>query len=144
MILPWTGDELSRGQTGGWRTHTDTHTHRQTQATTIPEGQTWPRVKKGKMHAIKQIKICPEYRDMLPRPRLDFPGTTGSWQTSLGLSSMSRYSANIYDIYIIIEDIKNNACTMNNDFLVTSRVICQLFSPVTKSRVEIIGKSPHE
>ena len=26
-------------------TRTDTHTHRQTQATTIPEGQYWPRVK---------------------------------------------------------------------------------------------------
>ena len=24
-----------------------------------------------KMYAIKQIKICAEYRDMLPRPRLD-------------------------------------------------------------------------
>ena len=26
--------------------------------------------KNSKMHAIKQIKICAEYRDMLPRPRL--------------------------------------------------------------------------
>ena len=26
---------------------------------------------KWKMYAIKQIKICAEYRDMLPRPRLD-------------------------------------------------------------------------
>ena len=25
--------------------HTDTHTHIHTQATTIPEGQNWPRVK---------------------------------------------------------------------------------------------------
>ena len=33
---------------------------------------------------------------------------------------------------------------MNNDFLVTSEVICQWFSRVTKSRVKIIGKSPHE
>ena len=53
---------------------------------------------------IKQIKICAEYRDMLPRPRLDLSGTPGlrpiglspgSWQTSLGLGSMSRYSAQI-------------------------------------------------
>ena len=29
-------------------TRTDTHTHRQTQATTIPEGQYWPRVKMGR------------------------------------------------------------------------------------------------
>ena len=59
---------------------------------------------KRKMYAIKQIKICAEYRDMLPRPRLDLSGTPGlrpiglspgSWQTSLGLGSMSRYSAQI-------------------------------------------------
>ena len=60
--------------------------------------------KKWRMYAIKQIKICAEYRDMLPRPRLDLSGTPGlqpiglspgSWQTSLGLGSMSRYSAQI-------------------------------------------------
>ena len=60
--------------------------------------------KKRKMYAIKQIKICEEYRDMLPRPRLDLSGSPGlrpiglspgSWQTSLGLGSMSRYSAQI-------------------------------------------------
>ena len=33
--------------------------------------------KKRKMYAIKQIKICAEYRDMLPRPRLDLSGTPG-------------------------------------------------------------------
>ena len=38
MILVWTGDKLSRAQTW-WRTD------EQTQATTIPEGQYWPRVK---------------------------------------------------------------------------------------------------
>ena len=43
VILAETGDELSRGQTHDWRT--DVHTGRQTQATTIPEGQNWPRVK---------------------------------------------------------------------------------------------------
>ena len=62
------------------------------------------RNKKRKMYAIKQIKICAEYRDMLPRPRLDLSGTPGlrpiglspgSWQTSLGLGSISRYSAQI-------------------------------------------------
>ena len=60
--------------------------------------------KNRKMYAIKQIKICAEYRDMLPRPQLDLSGTPGlrpiglspgSWQTSLGLGSMSRYSAQI-------------------------------------------------
>ena len=42
VILAWTGDELSHGQTW-WRT--DWRTDGQTQATTIPEGQYWPRVK---------------------------------------------------------------------------------------------------
>ena len=44
VILADTGHELSRGQARDW--HTDGHTHRQTQATTIPEGQYWPRVKR--------------------------------------------------------------------------------------------------
>ena len=45
----------------------------------------------------------------------------------------------------LVDDIKNNAwVTVNNDFLVTSEVICQWFSLVTKSRVKIIGKLPHE
>ena len=43
VILAWTGDELSRGQASDYRT--DGRTPRQTQATTIPEGQNWPRVK---------------------------------------------------------------------------------------------------
>ena len=42
VILAWTGDELSRGQTW-WRT--DWRTDGRTQATTISEGQYWPRVK---------------------------------------------------------------------------------------------------
>ena len=41
VILAWTVDELSHGQAHDWRTHRHTHT----QATTIPEGQNWPRVK---------------------------------------------------------------------------------------------------
>ena len=43
MILAWTGDELSHGQARGYRTHR--RTDRQTQPTTIPENQNWPRVK---------------------------------------------------------------------------------------------------
>ena len=31
VILAWMGDELSHGQAGGWRTHTDTHTDRRRQ-----------------------------------------------------------------------------------------------------------------
>ena len=42
VVLAWTRDELWCGQARGL---TDTHTDRQTQATTIPEGQNWPRVK---------------------------------------------------------------------------------------------------
>ena len=57
-----------------------------------------------RVYVIKQIKICAEYRDMLPRSWLDLSGTPGlrpiglspgSWQTSLGLGSMSRYSTQI-------------------------------------------------
>ena len=45
----------------------------------------------------------------------------------------------------IADIIKNNAwVTVNNDFWVTSQAICQWFSRVAKSRVKIIGKSPHE
>ena len=47
VILAWTSGELSCGQARDWHTHTRTHEHTdtQTQATTIPEGQNWPRVK---------------------------------------------------------------------------------------------------
>ena len=39
--------QASRGQASDWQTdrQTDWQTHTQTQATTIPEGQNWPRVK---------------------------------------------------------------------------------------------------
>ena len=43
VILAWMGDELSRGQESDYRTYG--RTHRQTQPTTTPEGQNWPRVK---------------------------------------------------------------------------------------------------
>ena len=45
VILAWTVDELLHGQAHDWRTHRHTHIHTHTQATTIPEGQNWPRVK---------------------------------------------------------------------------------------------------
>ena len=62
-----------------------------------------------KLYVIKQIKICAEYRDMQPRPRLDLSGTAGlrpigSWQTSFGLGSISRYSAQI--LICIIDCVK--------------------------------------
>ena len=67
VILAWTGDELSRGQARDHRTHGRMDT--QTQATTIPEGQNWPRVKttvgSGKLHNqsanIKTKSILDEY-----------------------------------------------------------------------------------
>ena len=43
VILAWMRDKLSRRQASGYSTHR--HTDRQTQPTTIPEGQNWPRVK---------------------------------------------------------------------------------------------------
>ena len=69
--------------------------------------------KKRKMYAIKQIKIRAEYRDKLSRPRLDLSGTPGllhiglspgSWQTSLGLCNMSRYSAQIIICIFKLQD----------------------------------------
>ena len=41
----------------------------------IDPNQTHRGIKEMKKCAIKQIKICGEYRDMQPRPRLDFSGT---------------------------------------------------------------------
>ena len=40
VILAWKGDKLSRRQISDYSTNR--RTHRQTQATTIPEGQNWP------------------------------------------------------------------------------------------------------
>ena len=71
--------------------------------------KTHRKIENCKIYAIKQIKTCAEYRDMLPRPRLDLSGapglrpiglSPGSWQPSLGQGSMSRYSAHIL-IYIM-------------------------------------------
>ena len=58
VILAWTGDELSCGQASGYHTHrrTDGNTDRQTQATTIPEGQNWPRVKNDEVGEPRSIK----------------------------------------------------------------------------------------
>ena len=57
VILAWTGDELSRGQTW-WRTDG------RTQATTIPEGQYWPQVKTiGILTLNMRVPINPSYLD---------------------------------------------------------------------------------
>ena len=67
------------------------------------------RNEKRKICTINQIKINAEYRGMLPRPRLDLSCapclrpiglSPGSWQTSPGLGSMSRYSAQILNCII--------------------------------------------
>ena len=52
VILAETGHELSRGQAHDWHTDGHTHTHRQTQATTIPEGQYWPQVIKSMLKSM--------------------------------------------------------------------------------------------
>ena len=92
------------------------------QSCTVPNQTHKENNKKRKMYAIKQIKICAEYRDMLPRPRLDLSGTPGlrpislspgSWQTSLGLGSMSRYSAQIL-ICITFSYIEPSQCWYNH------------------------------
>ena len=46
-------------------------------AVLLVPNQTHRGMKKWKMYTTKQIKICAEYRDMLPRPRLDLSGTPG-------------------------------------------------------------------
>ena len=67
VILAWTGDELSRGQASDYRTHgrTDGRTHRQTQATTIPEGQNWPRVKMSLKFTLSKLQLhLPRYNEL--------------------------------------------------------------------------------
>ena len=67
------------------------------QSCTVPNQNHRGNNTKRKMYAIKQIKICAEYRvDLSGTPGLRPIGLSpGSWQTSLGLGSMSRYSAQI-------------------------------------------------
>ena len=67
VILAEMGDELSRGQACDWRT--DGHTHRQTQATTIPEGQNWPRVKMVDMVKFWGAKRSSRCRKWGAKPR---------------------------------------------------------------------------
>ena len=68
--------------------------------------------KNRKMYAIKQIKICAEYRlDLSGTPGLRPIGLSpGSWQTSLGLGSMSRHSAQIL-ICITSMTVPSHVCT---------------------------------
>ena len=98
--------------------------------------------KNGKMYAIKQIKICAEYRDMLPRPRLDLsctPGlrpiglSPGSWQTSLGLGSMSRYSAQIL-ICITLNQIHQFSYKLIGIGNVVYPIVAILFRPQWETR----------
>ena len=94
---------------------------------------------KWKMYAIKQIKICAEYQDMLPKPRLDLSGTPGlrpiglspgSWQTSLGLGSMSRYSAQILFciVFMVLWYVYIYILALSWDYNVGNKVIMFLNS----------------
>ena len=56
VILTWAGDELSRRQEV-LTAHTDGHTDRQTQATTTPEGDNWPRVKTNNNKVEMKYKV---------------------------------------------------------------------------------------
>ena len=91
--------------------------------------------KNRKMYAIKQIKICAEYRDMLPRPRLDLSGTPGlrpiglspgPWQTTLGLGSMSRYSAQILICIVNVSPFDVAVLLDKGPYLKIQRRICLL------------------
>ena len=86
MILAETGDELSRRQAHDWRT--DGHTHRQTQATTIPEGQNWPRVKTSQSrNASSSITFVP---CMVSLPSQCPLGAQGSWWNIQGVALTSQ------------------------------------------------------
>ena len=65
VILAWTDDELSHGQARDYRTHR--RIHRQTQATTIPQGQNWPRVKNGDI----DMPILCVYNEKFALPQLN-------------------------------------------------------------------------
>ena len=83
VILAWTVDELSHGQAHDWRTHRHTHIHTHTQATTIPEGQNWPRVKMTGfcLHGITMLQSADP-------PQI----TTVKWRISRGGGLLSQFS----------------------------------------------------
>ena len=60
VILAWTSGELSCGQARDWHTHG--HTNTRTQATTIPEGQNWPRVKISESNTAKWLYCFPKQK----------------------------------------------------------------------------------
>ena len=122
----WLSDDQPHSDYNGqWQRALAVHTGSPAKFPTKPTEE-WK--KNRKMYAIKQIKICAEYRDMLPRPRLDLSGTPGlrpiglspgSWQTSLGLGSMSRYSAQI--LICIIYYAYMNIYELNTVFILYIR-----------------------
>ena len=105
------------------------------------------RNKKGILYPWKQIKICAEYRDMLPRPRLDLSGkprlrpsglSPGSWQTRLGLGSMSRYSA---QILICISKAPGWNIGINNDDVMTWECFVHYWSSFRENLLKTDGFS---
>ena len=93
VILAWTGDKLSRGQASDYRTHR--RTHRQTQATTIPEGQNWPRVKMTINMANADYLFL--WNELEPRCQQRAAGSLESWlqstllHISIRLQQISKY-----------------------------------------------------
>ena len=83
VILAWTGDKLSRGQASDYRTHR--RTHRQTQATTIPEGQNWPRV----------IKLNHNCACRCPRTKSGSPSLARWWLHNIRQVSLSSLTIKI-------------------------------------------------
>ena len=82
VTLAWTGNELSRGQTW-WRM--DGRTDRQTQATTIPKGQNWPRVKKRMVFILQQ---CPDMNVALST------ASNPAWSIIHGTAAMAVFADN--------------------------------------------------
>ena len=105
VILADTGHELSRGQAHDW--HTDGHTHRQTQATTIPEGQYWPRVKSSDYSIQIECQTKQDRRWNADKPSAAFDPYIPTWLTT---SSANHRPANFWKsfFFFFFETLERN------------------------------------
>ena len=102
--------------------------------------QMW--LKSPQIILVIQIKICAEYRYMLPRPPLDLSGTPGlrpiglspgSWQTSLGLGSTDLnlfYSIHFWFFFIslwvwlgTLQDCHHAQCPLPLSIVIRMRLV---------------------